>query len=111
MAVDEFGNIIPWTKWSPEHGTPPPEEREKDLDHRRFTFTPLASQIRSAFRKGLWLGEHDDAEADDLMAIYRTLVDVIEKNHPEQVGKMYDKLRPKVEKFYKERNKRYRQTK
>lgn len=85
-------------------------EEKKDLDHRRFTFTPLASQIRSAFRKGLWLGEHDDAEADDLMAIYRTLVDVIEKNHPEQVGKMYDKLRPKVEKFYKERNRKYRQT-
>ena len=50
MAVDEYGRIVPFTPWCEAHGTPKPEE--KDLDHRRFTFTPLASQVRSAFRKG-----------------------------------------------------------
>lgn len=86
-------------------------KEEKDLDHRRFTFTPLASQIRSAFRKGLWLKEHDDADGDDLLAIFRNLVDTIDRTHPEVIGDCYEKLRPKVEKFYKERNRRYRQTK
>ena len=103
MAVDEFGRIIPFTAWTEDHGTPKPEE--KDLSHRQFTFTPLASQVRSAFRKGLWLGEHDDADGEDLLAIYRTLVDVIDKQYPSLTGKMYDKLRPKAERFYKNRNK------
>ena len=106
MAVDEYGNIIPWTKWTPEHNTPQPEE--KDLDHRRFTFTPLASQVRSAFRKGLWLGEHDDASEEELMAIYRSLIDVMDRQYPQCFGKMYDKIRPKVEKYYRERNKQTR---
>ena len=77
MAVDEYGRIIPFTPWCEAHGTPKPEE--KDLDHRRFTFTPLASQVRSAFRKGLWLGEHDDASEEELMAIYRSLIDVMDR--------------------------------
>lgn len=95
-----------YIKWTPKDETHPNwGEEEKDLSHRQFTFTPLASQVRSAFRKGLWLGEHDDADGDDLLAIYRTLVDVIDKQYPLLTGKMYDKLRPKAERFYKNRNK------
>lgn len=97
------GEYSPWTPHDHTHPNPKPEE--KDLDHRRFTFTPFASQIRSAFRKGLWLGEHNDAEGEDLLAIYRSLVDVLDKEYPELVGKMYDKLRPKAERYYKNRNK------
>lgn len=95
-----------YIKWTPKDETHPNwGEEEKDLSHRQFTFTPLASQVRSAFRKGLWLGEHDDADGEDLLAIYRTLVDVIDKQYPSLTGKMYDKLRPKAERFYKNRNK------
>ena len=99
----ENGIYVPFSEWDESHPNPKPEE--KDLDHRRFTFTPFASQIRSAFRKGLWLGEHNDAEGEDLLAIYRSLVDVLDKEYPELVGKMYDKLRPKAERYYKNRNK------
>lgn len=95
-----------YIKWTPKDETHPNwGEEEKDLSHRQFTFTPLASQVRSAFRKGLWLGEHDDADGEDLLAIYRTLVDVIDKQYPSLTGKMYDKLRPKAERYYKNRNK------
>jgi len=61
--------------------------------------------VRSAFRKGLWLGEHDDASEEELMAIYRSLIDVMDRQYPQCFGKMYDKIRPKVERYYRERNK------
>ena len=96
------GEYVRFTKKDETH---PNWGEEKDLDHRRFTFTPLASQVRSAFRKGLWLGEHDDASEEELMAIYRSLIDVMDRQYPQCFGKMYDKIRPKVERYYRERNK------
>ena len=42
---------------------------------------------------------------EELMAIYRSLIDVMDRQYPQCFGKMYDKIRPKVERYYRERNK------
>lgn len=83
-------------------------KEESPLAHRQFSLTLRPKQILRAFKDCLKAAEYDDAKEEELMRVYKALVDYLLQRNPKLVEAMYRHFKGRLEAYYKERTNRVR---
>lgn len=95
-------SLLNWEK-ARDEGRLVIEKPESPIAHRQFNLTLRATQILKAFKDCLRAGEYEDTKDEELMKVYKALVDYLLRRNPTLVEPMYRHFKGRLEKYYIER--------
>lgn len=78
-------------------------KEESPLAHRQFSLTLRPKQILRAFKDCLKADDYSDTKEDELMRVYKAIVDYLLQRNPKLVEPMYRHFKARLEAYYKER--------
>ena len=96
---------IPLANWlkAGEEGRLIISKEDSKLAHRQFNLTLRPKQIMRAFKECLKLEEYDDATEEELLKLYKVLVNYMLNRNPKLVEAMYRHFKGRLEAYYRER--------
>lgn len=77
--------------------------KENPLEHRQFSVTLRPTQIVRALKDCIKAGDLDGMKEEDLLTLYRVLVDYLLRRNPKLVEALYVHFKGRLERHYKAR--------